>query len=131
MCANFQTKRTTLIFFCPNLPKNGFRVGNSENQCLNKNQHSGDNMCANFQAEQTILTFFAQICTKVDIGLEIQKAIVGIRISIFEIPLCQFSDKTRNFDFSSPNLPKNRFWRRNFKSQILDSESAPPRYHVC
>ena len=86
MCANFQAKRTTLIFFWPNLPKNGFRVGNSENQCLNKNQHSGDNMCANFQAEQTILTFFAQICTKVDIGLEIQKAIVGIRISIFEIP---------------------------------------------
>ena len=26
------------------------------------------------------------------------------------------------------NLPKNGFWGLNFKS--LDSESAPPRYHV-
>ena len=37
-----------LDFFGLNLPKNGFRVGNSEN-CWSKNQHDRDNMCANFQ----------------------------------------------------------------------------------
>ena len=43
-------------------------------------------MCANFQTKQTALTFLAQICPKIDIGLEIQKNIVGIRISIPDVP---------------------------------------------
>ena len=30
-----------------------------------------------------------------------------------------------------PNLPKNIFWDQNFKNLSLDSESAPPIYHVC
>ena len=29
------------------------------------------------------------------------------------------------------NLPKNRFWGRNFENQNPDLESALPRYHVC
>ena len=32
-------------------------------------------MCTNFQAKQTALTFLAQICPKIDLGLEIQKTI--------------------------------------------------------
>ena len=43
-------------------------------------------MCANFQAKQTALTFLAQICPKMDLGLQIQKTNVGIKISILEIP---------------------------------------------
>ena len=43
----------------------------------------------------------------------------------------QFSDKTDNFKFLGPNLPKNGFWGRNFKNLSLDSESTPPIYHVC
>ena len=35
---NFQAKQTALTFFSQNLPKNGFRVDNSENSCRNKNQ---------------------------------------------------------------------------------------------
>ena len=42
----------------------------------------------------------------------------------------QFSDKTDNFEFLRPNLPKNRFWCRNFKNLSLDSESTPPIYCV-
>ena len=42
----------------------------------------------------------------------------------------QFSDKTDNFEFLGPNLPKNGFWGRNFKSLSLDSESASLRYYV-
>ena len=40
----------------------------------------------------------------------------------------QFSDKTDNFDFLGPNLPKNEFWGQNFKN--LDLESASLRYYV-
>ena len=34
-------------------------------------------------------------------------------------------------DFFGPNLPKKAFWGRNFEILNLDSESAPPIYHVC
>ena len=42
----------------------------------------------------------------------------------------QFSDKTDNFDFLGPNLPKNEFWCQNFKNLSLVSKSASLRYHV-
>ena len=42
----------------------------------------------------------------------------------------QFLDKTDNFEFLGPNLPKNRFWSQNFKNLSLDSESPPLRYYV-
>ena len=42
----------------------------------------------------------------------------------------QFSDKTNNFKFLGPNLPKNGFWDR-ISSLSLDSESTSPIYHVC
>ena len=42
--------------------------------------------CVNFQAKQTALTFSVQILPKMDLGLAIQKAIAGIRISILNIP---------------------------------------------
>ena len=50
-------------------------------------------VCANFQAKQTALTFSAQICPKMDLGLAIQKNIVGIRISYH---VCQFLVKMNN-----------------------------------
>ena len=44
-------------------------------------------VCANFQAKQTALTFSVHICPKMDLGLAIQKNIVGIKISsILDIP---------------------------------------------
>ena len=43
-------------------------------------------VCASFQSKQTALTYSAQICSKVDLGLAIQKTIVRIRINILDIP---------------------------------------------
>ena len=43
----------------------------------------------------------------------------------------QFSDKTDNIEFLGQNLPKNGFWGWDFKNLSLNSESAPPIYHVC
>ena len=45
--------------------------------------------------------------------------------------MSQFSGKTDNFEFFSPNLPKNRFWGKNFENLSLDLESAHPRYQLC
>ena len=42
----------------------------------------------------------------------------------------QFSDKTDNFEYLNPNLPKYGFWGRNFKNLSLDLESASLRYYV-
>ena len=86
------------------LPKNRFRFWNSEKKCWNKNQHSRDTMCVNLQAKRTRLTFSAQICPKMDFGLDFQKTNVGTRTSILEIP---------------------------FKNLSLDLESAPPIRRVC
>ena len=57
-------------------------------------------VCVNFQEKQIALTFSDQISPKMDLGLEIQKTNVEVRIIILEI-LCQCSGKTENFDFSS------------------------------
>ena len=43
-------------------------------------------MCANFQSKWTTLNPSAKIYPKMDLGFEIQKTNVGIRISILEIP---------------------------------------------
>ena len=45
--------------------------------------------------------------------------------------MCQFSSKKGNFNFFGTNLPKNRFWGRNFQNLSLDSKSAPQICHVC
>ena len=42
----------------------------------------------------------------------------------------QCLDKTDNFDFLGPHLPKNGFWGQNCKNLSLNSESASLRYYV-
>ena len=39
-------------------------------------------------------------------------------------------DKTDNFEFLVPNLPKNVSWGQNFKNLNLDLESASLRYYL-
>ena len=85
MC-QFSGKMDNFNLFGPNLPKNRFRIGNSENLCQNKNQQPRDTIPVNFQAKWTTLTFLAQICSQIDFGLEIQKTNVRIRISTLEMP---------------------------------------------
>ena len=88
-------------------------------------------MSANFWAKPTTLTFLAQISPKVDLGLEIQKTNIGIKLASLRYHDCQFSGKTNNFDFFDPNLPKNGLWGQNIKNLCAGSRSAPPRDHVC
>ena len=56
--------------------------------------------------KQTTLTFFAQICPKIDLGFEIQKTNVGIKISILEIPCADFQAKWTTLTFLAHICPK-------------------------
>ena len=132
MSANFQEKRETLTFsnfpnfqICPKM-NSGFKISKIE-VCI-RNLHFQDTMCVIFQIKRTTLTFLAQICSKRKLGFEIHKTNVGIRINTLRYQVYQFSDKTGNFEFLGPNLPKNEFWGRNFKNLSLDSESGSLRY---
>ena len=99
MHTSCQTKKTTLTFLAQ-IAQNRFRIGNSKNQCRDKNQYPRDTTCTNFQAKRTTFTFLAQIWAKIDLGLEIHKTNVG---------MCRCSFKTNNFDFFDPNCPKMDF----------------------
>ena len=66
-----------------------------------------------------------------NLGFQVQKPNVGIRIRILEKHVCQFSGKKDNFYFSLPNLPKNGFRDQNSKNLSPDLESVPLTYHVC
>ena len=107
MC-QFSPKLDNFDFFSPNLPKNDFWGWNFKNL-------SPD-------SESALLQF--------QIGFEIQKTNVGIRISILENTICTNFQKWTTFEFLGPNLPKNGFWGRSFKILCLDSESASLRYYV-
>ena len=74
-------------------------------------------MHANFQEKQTTLTFSTKICPKMSFGVGIPK-IQGpdLESASLRYHVYQFSDKTNTFEFLGPNLPKNGFWGRNFKS---------------
>ena len=119
MCANFQAKTKSFGFFILNLPKNGFRVGNSENQCRNKNQYPRDTMRANFLAKRATLKFLAQICPKIDLGLKI-KINVGIRISILEISCAPIFSQNKQIWIFCLNLGKLPNYTQYFDSNNVD-----------
>ena len=78
---------TRECFFGPDFPKNGFWGWNIQNPTPDLESDTVmPCVCVNFQAKPKALVFSAQICLKTDLGLEIQKPNVGIRISILEIP---------------------------------------------
>ena len=67
-------------------------------------------MCANFEAKQAALTFSAQICSKVVLELAIQKTIVGIRISILNVPCVPVFSQNKQL---LPKLVQKGFRVRN------------------
>ena len=83
-------------------------------------------MCTNFQTKWLTLSFWAKICPKMDFRVEILKICLDLESASLTYYMHQFLDKTDNFEFLGPNLPKNEFWGQNFKNLSLDLESAPP-----
>ena len=79
----FSGKTNSFDFFSTNLPKNGFWGQNFKVWIWN--QYRWDAMCTNFQTKQTTLNFWAQICPKMDIGLDSQKSKSGFGINTSNI----------------------------------------------
>ena len=65
-------------------------------------------MCVNFQAKQTAMTFSAQIFSKMDLGLTIQKTILRIRISILDIPCVPTFGQTEQLGIFRPKFVQKR-----------------------
>ena len=94
-CVPILGKTNSFDFFTPNLPKNGFRVRNSENYCWNKNQNPQYTMCTNTQTKWATLNFLIQICPEKDFRLETEKGNVGRRINIVETLCVPIFSQTR------------------------------------
>ena len=65
-------------------------------------------VCASFQAKQTALTLSAQIFPKVDLGLAIQKTIVGRRISILDISCVPIFSQNEQLSIFRPKFVQKR-----------------------
>ena len=68
---------------------------------------------------------------KNNLGLEIQKTNVGVRISILDTPFVPIFRQNKQLWPFGLNLHKNGSLDRNLKNLSMDSESPPPSYHVC
>ena len=66
-----------------------------------------------------------------DLGFEIQKTNVGIRISIPKIPCVLIFKQNEQLWLFGHKFAQSWSGGRNFKILSLESESAPPRYHMC
>ena len=64
--------------------------------------------------------FLGLTLPKMDLGLEIQKTNVGIRISILEIPCVPIFSKTDSFEFFGLNLEKLSNYVQNFGSNNVE-----------
>ena len=84
-----------------------------------------------FRQNRQLRVFGSKFTQKWILGSKFQKSKSGFEISILEILCAPIFRQNGNFEFLGPNLPKNKFWGRNFKNLSLDSESAPPKYHMC
>ena len=82
VCSNFQSKKRTLTFWS--------QIWKLR-ELMFKNQHLWDNLYTNFQTKRDNFDFFGpNLSKKMDLGLEIQKTNVWIRISILEISCVPF-----------------------------------------
>ena len=61
-----------------------------------------------------------------DLGLQIQKTNVGIRISILQIPFVQIFRQNRQLRNFRPNLPK--YWILGFSVKVDNFESFGPTF---
>ena len=65
-------------------------------------------------------------------GVGISKFLLRIWNQHFQDIICVLMFRqTDKIDFFDPNLARNEFWDRNFKTLSLDSKLALANYHVC
>ena len=89
-------------------------------------------VCASFQAKQTAFTFSAQIGRNVDLELEIQKTIVGMRISILDITCVpMFSLNATTLNISAQSFPEKDLWFETEKNNVGTRINIVETFCVC
>ena len=68
-----------------------------------------------FSDKMVNVTFLAQISPKMNLGLEIQKSNIGMKISNFEILYVPILSQIDNFDFLGPNFDQKRILCSKFR----------------
>ena len=127
MCTNFQTKRTTLIFWAQICPKVDFGVKILKSLSLDSESPSLRYYVYQFSFKTDNFELLGPSLPKNGSwGQNFKSLSLDLESATLRYYVHQFSDKKENFEFLGPNLPKNKFWGQNFKSLSLDSESAPP-----
>ena len=86
-------------------------------------------MC-NFQSQWTTLIFSTQIWPKMNLGFEIQKTNIEIRISILEIPCVPIFRQNEHLELFRPTFAQKWILGSEFKNLSPDLKSVSPRYHV-
>ena len=97
---------------------------------LEKESASHHTLSVHFQAKQTTLTFLVQICPKMDLGLEIQKTNIRIRLIILEILCVSIFRQNGQLSLFWPNFAQKSILGQNFKNLNVDT-MCTSRYHVC
>ena len=105
----FKQNEQFWLFWHPNFPKNGYRVGNPENVGWNKNQHRQDAMRTNIQEKCTTLTLSAR---KNQIEFQKSKSRFGICTS--KIPCVPIFRQNGQLWIFGPRFAQFDFWGRNF-----------------
>ena len=104
MCANFQSKWTTLNFSAQIFPEKD--VGKSN---VGIRINIVETFCVPISAKLDNFEFFGpnlQICPKMDLGFEIQKTNIGTRIRNLEITCTNFQVKWTSLTFLAQICPK-------------------------
>ena len=130
MYTNFQLKRTTLIFLAEICPKRKLEFENQETNVGIEISILEIPCVPIFRQNRQLWAFGAKFGQKSISVSKFQKSKSGFESASLWYYVHQFSNKTDNFEFLGPNLPKNKFWGRNIKNLSLDLESASMRYCV-
>ena len=117
LVCQFSGKTNRFDFFTPNLPKNGLRVGNSENYCRNN--------CKFLQIFVNDCKFYVYTCK----CLILKKK--RIRISILDIPCVPIFNQNEQLWLFWAKFAQKWILGSEFQKPCPDSESALPRNHVC
>ena len=77
-------------------------------------------MRANLHSKRTTLNFSAQISSKIDLGLEIEKINVGIRINIIDIIYVPIFSQNRQLSIFRLKFAQKWIWGWKFGKLMLE-----------
>ena len=120
MRTNFQAKQTTLTFFGPSLPKNGFWVAIQKTNVGIKISILEIPFVSIFKKKRQLWLFQPKFAQKWILGLEFQKSMSGFRISASNMPCVSIFSQNGPLIFFGLNLRKLPNYMQHFSSNNVE-----------